>query len=193
MIEYLIGALIGLMTFFLYPIIEYLAKKVLNRNHGNPELWFLPDYCFRLVIRNMPSKVRLYDLKYKTKVRKEILSSSGSSVSTLQEEILVNDNDFFLLPGFDQVILAFRLEVIDNKQYFILTDKLGEERSKTEFDNIDIIISDYFVQIANWFHFNVIVGRRIEITKKDLEEIIETISEEREEQQIRLKKIIKIV
>lgn len=190
--EHVIGIIIGFITFFLFPIIEYLGKRGFSKNEGNPELWYLPDYGFRLVIRNLPRKIKLFDLKYKSRIRKIIPASNGSSVSTLSEETLINSEDFFLLPGYDQVILSFQLKRINGVPYFILTNKIGEEKKKFIFNNIDYLVCDYTAHVDNRFHFDVFVGRRVEIKKTDLQEYLNKIENDNQEQSIELKKVIKI-
>lgn len=189
---HLIGIIIGLVTFFLFPIIEWLGKRGFSQNEGNPELWYLPKYGFRLVIRNLPRKVKLFDLKYKSRIRSILPPSAGSSVSTLKEETLVNAEDFFLLPGYDQVILSFQLKRIDNEPYLIHTNKVGEEQRKYSLDGIDYLVCDYTAHIDNRFHFDVFVGRRVEIKKNELNEYLSLIEKDNREQPMNLKKIIKV-
>lgn len=188
----LIGILIGLITFFLFPIVEFLLKKWFSNRDGNPELWYLPDFGFRLVIRNLPRKTKLYDLKYRSRVRQVIPSSKGSSVSTLKDDTLVESEDFFLLPGYDQVIISFQLVSGDDKRYFIFTNKIGEERKRYELEEIDYLVCDYTGHVDNRFHFDVFVGRRVEIRKAELIEYLRRIESNNQEQQMKLHKIVKI-
>lgn len=190
--EQIIGVLIGFITFFLFPIIEWSAKKKFSKNEGNPELWYLPDYGFRLVIRNLPRKVKLFNLKYKSIIRSVIPASKGSSVSTLEEDTLVNSEDFFLLPGYDLIILSFQLKRINEELFFIHTDKTGSEQKKYNLTDIDYLVCDYMAHIDNRFHFDVFVGRRVEINKTELIEYLNLIENYNLEKRIDLNKIIKI-
>jgi hypothetical protein len=49
----LISQLLALAAFFAFPAIQYLLLKRFARNEGQPELWYLPKYGFRVVIRNI--------------------------------------------------------------------------------------------------------------------------------------------
>jgi hypothetical protein len=60
---------LALAAFFAFPAIQYLLLKRFARNEGQPELWYLPKYSFRLVIRNIPGKRALSDLKYCARLR----------------------------------------------------------------------------------------------------------------------------
>ncbi|WKN45963.1 hypothetical protein [Tunicatimonas pelagia] len=190
--DHLIGVLIGLSMFLLYPIIEYLGKRGFSKNEGDPELWYLQDYGFRLVIRSLPKKIMLFDLKYKSRIRKVIPTTRDSSVSTLDEEILVNSEDFFLLPGYDQVILSFQLIRSEGIPYLIRTNKNEGEQSKFKLDDIDYLVCDYTAHVDNRFHFDVFVGRRVEIKKADLKEYLNRIETNNQEQSMKLREIINI-
>lgn len=190
--EQIIGVIIGFITFFLFPIAEFIGKRYFSRNDGNPELWYVPKYCFRLVVRNIPSKAKLYDLKYKSRVREIIPASNGCSVETFIDETLIDSGDFFLMPGDDQIILSFKLDTIDGIDYFIQTDKVGIESKRIELNKIDYLISDYTAQIDNKFQFDLFIGRRVEIKKKTLEDMLVKVKSNPLEQSFGVDKIIQI-
>jgi hypothetical protein len=58
-----LSQLIALIAFFAFPAVQYVLLKTLSRKEGNPELWYLPDHGFRLVIRNLPRKRILTDIR----------------------------------------------------------------------------------------------------------------------------------
>lgn len=72
------GQLLALLTFFIFPILQFLILKYHSRHEGLPELWYLPDYGFRLVIRNMGRPRNLYDINYHAYTMKKIPASEGS-------------------------------------------------------------------------------------------------------------------
>lgn len=190
--DHVIGVILGFITFFLFPIVEYLGKRKMSRNFGNPELWYLPAYGFRLVIRNIPNKIRLYNLKYRAKVVSSIPASSGSSVSTLDEVIIVDSEDFFLFPGYDQIILSFQLESIQGKVFFTHTNKLGKEHDSFDINNIDRVVCDYMAQIDNKFHFDLSIGKRVSISKNELKNFLDLISKNDVEQHMNLNDIYSV-
>ena len=51
-----LGQFLALFTFFAFPAIQYIILKRFSKEHGKPELWYLPTFGFRLVIRNIPNK-----------------------------------------------------------------------------------------------------------------------------------------
>ena len=55
-LEEAVGQLLALLAFIAFPATQYLGLKWLIRKEGQPELWYLPDYGFRLVVRNLPRK-----------------------------------------------------------------------------------------------------------------------------------------
>src|ERR1022692_161893 len=103
------GQLLALAAFFAFPAIQYVLLKIASRRKGRPELWYLPAFGFRLVIRNLPYRRTLTDIRYRTFVRKTVPSSAGSSVRTLNDQQLLSREDMVLFPGTDQVLLSFRL------------------------------------------------------------------------------------
>ena len=157
--------------------------KFSTRHEGSPELWYLPAYGFRLVIRNLPSKKKLFDIKYHSFLRNVVPSNKGSSVSTYMDFELVKCDNFFLFPGTDQVLISFRLERDSQKNpIFIHTDKLGKELSRRPFQDFKELISDYMATIDNLFHFDVKISKRVQINTEDLEQMLFSIERYNEEQ-----------
>src|ERR1700722_14938624 len=104
-----IGQLIALFAFFAFPATQYVLLKASSRKEGNPGLWYLPDHGFRLVIRNLPRKRILTDIKYRVSVRQVSPASKGSSVASITEKRLVTREDMVLFPGTDQILLELNL------------------------------------------------------------------------------------
>lgn len=184
--------IIGIFTFYAFPVAEYLLKIWFSKKDGNPELWYLPYYGFRLVIRNIPRKVQLYDLKYAVRVRQVIPPSEGSSVATYIDDFLVENEDFFLLSGDDHLLLSFQLKKENDQFLFIHTTKLGKSIKTINLDEIDRLITDYTAHIDNRFHFDLLVGRRVSISKDNLKTYLKEVEENNEEQLLELDTIMKI-
>lgn len=163
-----IGTILGLFTFFAFPIFEYVWKKIIVIRYGNPKIWFLPDYCFRLIIRNIPWKVQFYDIRYKTVLRKVILPTSGSSVETYLHETVSQSEELFLPHNTDQVLLSFRIEEENSKHFFIHTDKIGKEINRFDMESFDCLITDYSAHLDGSFHFDIFIGRRVIVQKNEL-------------------------
>ena len=169
-----IGQLIALFAFFAFPATQYVLLKAFSRREGNPELWYLPDHGFRLVIRNLPRKRILTDIKYRVSVRQVSPASKGSSVASITEKRLVTREDMVLFPGIDQILLEFNLlQAADGlkKGRVILVKSNGnpnEGEPGVEIGVSDRLTCDYSATIQNFFNFDVQVGKRIEIIGFDL-------------------------
>lgn len=168
-----ISQILALVTFFAFPIIQYVILKFSTRREGSPALWYLPAYGFRLVIRNLPGKKTLFDIKYRSLLRDVVPPKPGCSVDTFVDFELTKLEDFFLFPGDDQVLVSFRLERdVQKNPILVHTDKLGNELSRKPIHEFKWLISDYMATIDNLFHFNVKISKRVKITSEDLEQIL---------------------
>jgi hypothetical protein len=94
------GQLLALAAFFAFPIFQYVFLWITSKNEGKPELWYLPDHGFRLVMRNIPRRRTFYNVRYKTLVRGFISASKGSSVESWKDDEIVNETEFFLIARF---------------------------------------------------------------------------------------------
>lgn len=167
-----LAQLLALATFFAFPAFQYFLLRRFTRNEGNPELWFLPAYNFRLVIRNIPGKKTLSELKLRAKLRRILPGSYGSSAATLMEEVLIDREEFFLFPGNDQIIICFRLDRMpDGSTDFVVTDKLGGEQKRCPLANFDKLICDYTANLENILNFDIKMAKRVEVTSKTLSAI----------------------
>ena len=177
--ETLIGQFLALLTFFAFPIIQYYTLKRFIKREGQPGLWYLPAYGFRLVIRNIPNKRILSGIKYKSFTRKFIPKPKvGSSVGTVIDDIILESEDFFLFPGYDQIIICFRIEgSTENELKFILTDKLGKSQKEFQISSFDRIISDYTATVKNILNFDMKISKRVEIYSSSLVSYWKSINE----------------
>lgn len=167
--ETFIGQLLALVTFFAFPAIQYLLLKRFIKKEGKPELWYLPSFGFRLVIRNIPNKKILSDIKSKTIIRKIIPSNDGASVTTRKDEQLSTREEFFLFPSNDLILLSFKL-ISNNEQglIFILTDNLGVEQRRFHLCEFDCIISDYTANVENYLNFDGKIAKRVILRSESL-------------------------
>jgi len=178
-----ISHILALLTFFAFPIIQYVILKFCTRRKCSPELWYLPEYGFRLVIRNLPSKKRLFDIKYRSFLRDVVPSKQGCSVSTYVDFDLTKQEEYFLFPGSDQVLVSFCLERdVQKSPMLVHTDKLGNEWSRKHIHEFKILISDYMATIDDLFHFDVKISKRVKISSEDLEQMLCSIEKDNREQ-----------
>jgi hypothetical protein len=167
-VQTFIGQFIALLTFFAFPAFQYVILKRFSKRQGEPELWHLPAFGFRLVIRNILNKKTLYDIRSKTIIRDYIPSKDGSSVGTYMEETLIEREDFFLFPGTDQILICFKLIVKEGDLIFAKTDKLGNILKEFRISEFECIISDYVANIKNIFNFDVKISKRVILNADDL-------------------------
>ncbi len=181
--EALLGQLGALVAFFAFPAVQYIFLRRLARGEGKPELWHLPQYGFRLVIRNLPRRRTLSNIKYRALIRTVVPANEGSSVATWQDHILVQREDFFLFPGSDQVLVCFRLERDPLASLvFVYTDKLGTELGRLPVDDKTVLVADFTGTLENLFNFDIAIGRRAEVNGKRLSEIAAALAADADEQ-----------
>ena len=169
--QILLAQLISLIAFFAFPVIRYLLLKHRARTAGQPELWYLPAYGFRLVIRNLPEKHNLADIKYRVFSRSIVPKSKGASPNTLLDRTLVRTDDFFLRGGYDQILIAFKIENdSEGNMWFVHTDKVSNEIARVSFSEFDLVIADYTATLVNRLGYYVKLSRRDQLRKSFLDE-----------------------
>lgn len=173
---------LALVAFFAFPAIQYLLLKRYSRKEGRPELWYLPAYGFRLVIRNIPGKKTLSDIKYRAIVRHVVPAGYGTTVKSWNDKVLLEREDFFLFPGSDQILLSFRLERSDAGLIVVHTSKLGEEIARVLLSENSLLIADYSANLENLLNFDVRLAKRVEVAAADLARAFETVRNNEEEQ-----------
>jgi len=188
--EIFLSQLSALIAFFAFPAIRYFFLKRNARKEGLPELWYLPKYGFRLVIRNLPRKRCLSDIQYKAYLREIKASSSGSSVATFNDKRLVEQRDFFLFPCTDHILISFKIEKDNFGKYFIIvTDKVGNEVDRESFDKFSILVADYTAILENWFNFDIKLAKRVELSANSLQQIFESVQKNNQEQHFLVERV----
>jgi hypothetical protein len=62
----------------------------------------------------------------------------------------------FLFPGTDQILISFQLQgSAPDKLDFVVTDRLGREKSRVSFADFQKLICDYTATLNNPLNFNV--------------------------------------
>jgi len=106
-------------------------------------------------------------------------------------EVLTKE-DFFLFPNNDQVLISFQLKMENDSLKFVHTDKIANEISSYEVKDKELIISDYIANIENWFNFDIVVGKRIEISFNQLVENFNNVQMNNKEQQCKISRILNV-
>jgi hypothetical protein len=185
-----LGQLLALITFFLFPALQYVLLKISSQKDGMPELWYLPKYGFRMVIRNIPRNKTLSDIKQKSYLRKVMPSSPDASVTTYADIVINTQEELFLFPGNDQVLISFRLEGTDvDALDFIETSKLGNEKLRYPLSSFDRLIIDYTANIENLLNFDIRLGKQAQLYVSDMKRIWMQTIENNIERQFELSRI----
>ncbi len=185
-----LAQLSALVAFFAFPAIQYLMLKRFARNEGTPELWYLPSYGFRLVIRNLPGKRTLSDIRQRAVLRTIIAANKGSSAATLHDDILSDRRDFFLFPGTDQILLSFQIQGdSEGSLSFVVTDKLGHELNRVPIVSFGKLICDYNATVNNPLNFRIKLAKRVEIEAASLKSFWRQIQKENVEQEFALDRV----
>lgn len=172
MLEFFLGQLAAFVTFFAFPAAQFLMLRRFAQKEGQPELWYLPSYGLRLVVRNIPRNRTLSKIRYRAVYRRVVRGRVPLSVATIQDQPLVNNDSFFLFPGIDQILVAFKLEKDDEgRLFFIHTGILGDENAQIPVSDEDTLIVDYVANLENWFNFDVKLSKRAELTGESMRKI----------------------
>jgi len=168
-LEQSVSQFLALITFFAFPAIQYLLLKWAARREGLPRLGYLPEYGFRLVIRNIPRRRFLKDIKYKVFLRSLVPPSKGSTAYTFYDIEILCKEEFFVFLNSDQTMLSFQLHETEEDIAFVVTDKLGNKiQDGIPIKNFEKLICDYSATIDNFFNFDVKVEKRIVIESSSL-------------------------
>ena len=178
----LLGQLLALLTFFAFPGLQYILLKRYSKREGRPELWYLPAHGFRLVVRNIPGRRTLSEIRLRALLRDVVPAGEGSSVATWNDHLLVEREDFFLFPGSDQVLLAFGLDRDAKGIVLVHTDKLGVEQSRHRVSERGVLIADYSANLENVLSFDVKLAKRAEFAAARLAEIYDSVVQHNVEQ-----------
>jgi len=164
-----LGQLLALATFFAFPAFQFLLLRRFARNEGSPQLWRMHDGSYRVVIRNLPGRHTLSQIRYRALARR-VVAGAGVAQSPTYLDVLFHDrSDYFLFPGVDQVLLAFRLESLLTPDREIAVVSLdGQERSRLALGSIHVLVCDYEATIENLFNFDFRLAKRVEISLDEL-------------------------
>jgi hypothetical protein len=192
-IEIFVGQILALITFFAFPALQYVLLKRFTAREGNPELWYLPQFGFRLVIRNLPRRHTLSAIKYRALLRQTVPAGSIIGAATYVDEILHQREDFYLFPGVDQVLVAFRIVgSSENTLEFVSTDVLGNERKRVPLGEFQRLICDYEATVKNLFNFDVKLGKRAEVTSDSLCEAWKLLRKDPGEREFPISKVLSV-
>lgn len=152
---------------------QYILLKIASRRKGRPELWYLPESGFRLVVRNLPYRKTLTDIRYRAFVRRIMPSSPGASVATCTTSPSCPATKWSYSPVPDQILLSFTLgtrswATVPGIVTLRITSKPGAVQTTTDLMPDNRLICDYTATIHNFLNLDILTGKRAEITATSL-------------------------
>jgi len=160
--DFLLSVFASLLAIgFIYLIYLASARHAIS-GIAVAECWWLPSAkTFRFVIRNIPRKMNLSGIRYRTWLRETLPRQEGISVETyIDTEISTGER--LLLPGRqDLPILCFRFELNQNILNLVVTDKMGTPVQKFEIieeNEVEVMI-EFYIKARNWFLFKHEISR----------------------------------
>lgn len=187
--ENLISQILALVTFFAFPVVQYLILRAASRKEGQPELWYLPRYGFRLVVRNNSGKRVLKDIRYTVNLIRSVPASEGCDIATADSRLIFHNDKLYLFPKSDLIILSFKLLSDNGTIRFVRTDKFGIEKASLSIEEFGTLRCDYAATIHNFFNFHVQIGKRVTIKSSELQDIARAIKENGKERAFELKSV----
>lgn len=144
----------------------------LSSNKAYGEIWWLPAWkCFRFVIRNIPGRHEITDIRSKAWLREVEPKRPGSSVNSFRDTELVCNDRLMIPTANDYPLICFRLQKVNDSFHFVLTDKFGTEitshRLSKEFEEV---LVEYSAKVQTWKLFKYEVNRTFVIPHVDQEE-----------------------
>jgi hypothetical protein len=167
-LESLSGQLIALVAFFIFPIVQYILLRSISRKEGIPELWYLPIYGFRLVIRNQRKRRILKEIRYSVSIMESVVSPDGFVTKTTRTALSFEGERLFLFPKADLILMSFQLQSDHKGTRFIYTDDFGVQNKSINIDEFNLIRCDYLATIHNFFNFHIQIGKRVVINSSEL-------------------------
>jgi hypothetical protein len=142
------------------------------RNKASAELWWLPAWkCFRLVLRNIPVRYEVTDIRSRAWLRDVVPRRDGSSVNSFKDVNLACAERVVLSRDDDYPIVCFRLQKQNEDFHFVLTDKFGVEFGtyalSKEFEELLI---EYSAKVQTWNLLKYEINRMFVFPRSDKEE-----------------------
>lgn len=129
---------------------------------GKAECWWLPGAnAFRFVIRNIPGRRNLFDVRYRTWLRRTLEPSDTISVGTFVDTDLTEGGRLLIPPGQDLPLICFRLEDGGPLVGLLVTDKMGnpiEATQQIDEGNVELM-AEFSVRARTWLLFKHEINR----------------------------------
>ena len=159
----LLGQLIALATFFAFPALQNIWLKRASSREGAANLSFSPRYGFRLAVANQFGRRVLSQLRWRALIRRVRPTADGRRPGLIDDTHFLAREDFFLFPGADQILVAFKLRRTGTEIQFVPTSVVGEDREPLSLAGEPLLICDFTATIEMRFNFDYHIAKRLTI------------------------------
>ena len=156
----ILGQLIALATFFAFPALQNVWLKSVSSREGAMNLSFSPRYGFRIAAANQFGRRVISDLRWRAVIRRIRPSPDSRRLGLCDDVEVVRREDFFLFPGGDQILVAFKLRRVDGHVMLIPTSVVGADREPLPVGDGATLVCDFTANIEMRFNFDYRMAKR---------------------------------
>jgi len=159
----LVGQFIALLTFFAFPAIQNLWLRAVSSGEGAANLSFSPRYGFRVAVANQFGRRVLADIRWRVLLRRVRPTPDSRRLGLSDDTQILDREDFFLFPGGDQILVAFKLRRASSEVHFVPTSVVGVDRDPLSLDQEPVLICDFTATIEMRFNFDYRLAKRLTV------------------------------
>ena len=163
----LLGQVIGLVTFFAFPALQYLWLRRLTHGEGSANLSF-SVLGFRVAVANQFGKRVISDMRWRAIVRKLRPSPDNPQLDLCDDTELHAREDFFLFPGGEQILAACTLRQEKDHVALVSTSVTGKERQRVPINGNAFLICDFMGNVENPLNLDFRVAKRVVVSMDEL-------------------------
>ena len=169
----------GSLTAVVILYTAYVTLVKFSYDIANLEMWWLPEFkCWRVVIRNIPVRYEITEVRSNSWLRYIVPPSERSSVNSFRDIDLAHTERILIAQNSDLPVTCFRLGESSNGLDFVLTDKFGSElashRLSPDFEQLSI---QYSAKVQRWglVKFEIYRSFVLPRQKEEFGEILEVV------------------
>jgi hypothetical protein len=156
----ILGQFIALVTFFAFPAFQNVWLRYVSSKDGAMNLSFSPRYGFRLATANQFGRRVFSGLRWRGIIRRIRPSPNDRGRGLFDDVELLKRDDFFLFPGADQILVAFKLRRIANEVMLVPTSVVGVDRDQQPVGHDAVLVCDFTANIEMLFNFDYKIAKR---------------------------------
>lgn len=160
--QQLVTQILVIAAFVILPAAQYLWLRRRTRREGAMNL-SAASTGFRLAAQNRVGRYTFSDLSWRAVVRPGRKANGERMTGLMPETELIRRHDFFLFPGCDEILLAFRLEGSVGAPELVVTTLHGETVKRVPLYDGLCIVCDFTATIERNFNLNFKIAKRVDI------------------------------